>query len=157
MKKLFLLAAILTLPLLVSAVPVAFAATPAPPAEQPTNCTNTTPTINTDPKTGHTTDVYTRQCDPAVNQNQCNSTNLNAGNCDLIRNFIQQAFDFMTVLFGIGVVVSMIYGGIEYASSAGDPSKAAAGKNRIRNALVALVTYVFLWALLDFLIPGGLA
>lgn len=76
--------------------------------------------------------------------------------CDLFYAYINPLIRFLSALVGVAVVASVVVGGIQYSSSAGDPQKASAAKNRIRNALLALVTYIFLLALLNFLIPGGL-
>ncbi|MFA5004365.1 MAG: hypothetical protein WC498_03785 [Candidatus Saccharimonadales bacterium] len=80
----------------------------------------------------------------------------NLGHCDLISKYINPLIQFLSALVGVAVVVSIVIGGIQYGSSAGDPQKASAAKNRIRNAILALVTFLFLYALLNFLVPGGL-
>jgi hypothetical protein len=59
---------------------------------------------------------------------------------------------------GVGIVVigMIIVGGIQY-SIAGDNSQAtAAAKQRIVNALIALFAYLFIFAFIQWLIPGGL-
>lgn len=60
--------------------------------------------------------------------------------------------------FGVGlvVVVSIILAGIQYTTSEGNPEKTMAAKFRIRDALVALVVYIFIFAILQYLIPGGI-
>lgn len=78
-------------------------------------------------------------------------------NCDLIVKFVKPFIEFMTALVGVAVVFSIIVGGIQYSSSADDPAKVGAAKNRIRNAIIALLVYFFLYALLSFLLPGGLS
>ncbi len=76
--------------------------------------------------------------------------------CDLITKYVNPFINFLAALVGVAVVASIIIGGIQYGSSAGDPQKVGAAKNRIRNAIIALITFMFLYALLNFLIPGGL-
>lgn len=79
----------------------------------------------------------------------------NAQNCELVKNYVQPAVDFLAAFVGVAVVISMIYGGIEYASSAGDPQKSSAGKKRIRNSIFALLLFFFFYAFLRFaLLPG---
>jgi hypothetical protein len=90
--------------------------------------------------------------DPAINSGNCTDVK----KCDLIDTYINPFIKFLAALVGVGVTISIIMGGIQYASSAGDPQKVAAAKGRIRNSLVALVVFIFLYALLNFLIPGGL-
>lgn len=92
------------------------------------------------------------KCPAADGGGNCSSVN----SCDLIQKYINPFINFLAALVGIAVVISIIIGGIQYGSSGGDPSKVTAAKNRIRNAIIALVTFLFLYALLNFLIPGGL-
>jgi hypothetical protein len=80
----------------------------------------------------------------------------NLTQCSLIYSYVDPFIDFLAALVGVAVVVSIVIGGIQYSSSAGDPGKASAAKNRIRNAIIALVTFLLLYAMLNFLIPGGL-
>jgi len=77
-------------------------------------------------------------------------------NCDIFNQYVNPFINFLAALVGVAVVISIIYGGIQYGSSAGDPQKITAAKTRIRNALIALVTFMFLFSLLKFLLPGGL-
>jgi hypothetical protein len=76
--------------------------------------------------------------------------------CDLIDKYINPAINLVSILIGVAVVISITIGGIQYGSSGGDSQKVTAAKNRIRNSLLALVTFLFLYAMLNFLIPGGL-
>lgn len=76
--------------------------------------------------------------------------------CNLMIQYVYPLINFLAALVGIAVTVSIIIGGVQYGSSAGDPQKTSAAKNRIRNSIIALVTFIFLYALLNFLIPGGL-
>jgi len=77
-------------------------------------------------------------------------------NCDIFNQYVNPFINFLAALVGVAVVISIVYGGIQYGSSAGDPQKITAAKTRIRNALIALVTFMFLFSLLKFLLPGGL-
>ena len=80
----------------------------------------------------------------------------NLTQCTLIYSYVDPLIDFLAALVGVAVVISIVIGGIQYSSSGGDPSKVSAAKSRIRNAIVALVTFLLLYAILNFLIPGGL-
>lgn len=75
--------------------------------------------------------------------------------CDLVQLYLNPAIALLSGLVGLVVAGSIIFGGIEYSSSQGDPQKAAKAKSRITNAIFALIAYLFLWAFLQFLIPGG--
>ncbi|HZL07945.1 MAG TPA: pilin [Candidatus Dormibacteraeota bacterium] len=89
--------------------------------------------------------------DPAANPNTPCDTN----GCDLIGKYIDPFINLFSVTFGFIAVASIIMGGIQYASSTGDPQKVTAAKQRITNTLIALVAYFFLYGFLQFLIPGG--
>ena len=117
--------------------------------DKPAVRSNVLPT-STDPVTNAAADAG--YVDPAAKGGQCKST----AHCDLIDKYINPFINFMAALVGIAVVVSIIVGGIQYSSSAGDPQKVTLAKNRIRNAIIALVTFLFLYALLQFLVPGGI-
>ena len=90
--------------------------------------------------------------DQAVSGGGCNSTS----NCNIISNYIVPLVNLLAAFAGTAVAVSIVIGAIQYGSSAGDSQKVTAAKNRIRNAIIALIAFVFLYALLNFLIPGGL-
>jgi len=92
--------------------------------------------------------------DSAVTSGNCKD--VKGGKCDLIKNYIQPLIDLLSAGVGVAVVISIIIGGIQYSSSAGDSSKITAAKNRIRNSIIALLMFLFLVAFLNFLIPGGL-
>lgn len=76
--------------------------------------------------------------------------------CDFVKKYVDPFVAFMAALVGVAVVISIVIGGIQYGSSGGDPSKVTAAKNRIRNSIVALITFFFLFAILNFLMPGGI-
>lgn len=79
----------------------------------------------------------------------------NGDDCDFIKKFINPAINTLTACFGIIAVISIIIGGINYATSEGDPQKTSRAKNRIFNTIIAVVAYMFLYAFLQFLVPGG--
>jgi hypothetical protein len=75
--------------------------------------------------------------------------------CDLIASYVNPVIDLLSIAFGLIAVISIIMGGIQYSASQGDPQKAAAAKSRISNTIIAIFAYLFLYAFLQFLIPGG--
>lgn len=81
--------------------------------------------------------------------------NLDSG-CDLVNNYVNPFINFLSIAFGLIAVISIILGGIQYSTSQGDPQKSAQAKSRISNTLLAIFAYLFLYAFLQFLIPGGL-
>lgn len=87
--------------------------------------------------------------DPALTT--CSGTN-----CDLIAKYINPLIATLSAAVGVVVTISIVYGGIQYASSGGDPQKSAAAKSRITNSIFVLVAFFLLFAFLSWLIPGGL-
>lgn len=63
---------------------------------------------------------------------------------------------FLSIGVGLVLIGSMIYAGIMYTMSGGSPEKTTEAKNRIRDAVIALVFYLLIFAMVQFLVPGGL-
>jgi hypothetical protein len=99
-------------------------------------------------------------CGTSVSQDNCGDDTTDSATTpgsapDLVALYLNPAINLFSSLVGVVVVISIIVGGIQYSMSAGDPQKAARAKGRIMNALIALVAYAFLWAFLQFIVPGG--
>ncbi|CAN5400391.1 hypothetical protein BH10PAT3_BH10PAT3_5520 [soil metagenome] len=93
--------------------------------------------------------------DAAFAPNDCNdSANLTKENCGIIK-YLLIFINLLSALVGVVVVGSIIYGGIQYSSAGGDPQKVASAKKRILNALVALIAFIFMYAFLQYIVPGG--
>lgn len=58
---------------------------------------------------------------------------------------------------GVGLVLvgSMVYAGMQYSASRGDPQKAAQAITRIQSNVLALFLYIFSYAILNYLLPAG--
>lgn len=63
----------------------------------------------------------------------------------------------MWLAFGVAIAVvgGIIYGAIQYTTSGGNQAQAQKAISTIRNAVIALVLYFAMWALLNWLVPGG--
>ena len=68
---------------------------------------------------------------------------------------IQQVVDVLSIGVGIVVVGALIVGGIQYIIAGDNANAVSAAKSRVMNALLALAVFLFLWAFLQWLIPGG--
>lgn len=88
--------------------------------------------------------------DPALTQ--CKGTT----SCDLVKKYIDPLINVLAAAVGVVVTISIVVGGIQYASSAGDPGKAQAARKRIMNAIIALIGFFLFYAVLQWLVPGGL-
>ena len=101
---------------------------------------------------GTTTDIHGTCC-PAISQNSPPGSQ--DGTSCFYDKYVNPLIKLLAALVGMAVVISIIWGGIEYILSEGDPQKAANGKKRIVGALVALVAFIVLFAAMQFLAPGG--
>jgi len=101
--------------------------------------------------------VHPKDWNGDVDDNSCcpGTGNPTAIQC-LMNKYVNPVVNLIAALVGVIVLGSIIAGGIQYSSAGGDPSKVAAAKQRIINALFALAGFVFLYAFLQWVIPGGL-
>lgn len=68
---------------------------------------------------------------------------------------LQIIVDVMSAGVGVVVVAMIIIGGIQYSIAGDNPEKVKAARQRITNALIALVAFMFIFAFVQWLIPGG--
>jgi hypothetical protein len=100
-------------------------------------------------------DTYTKKCAKFYYAHrQCGDGKHNE--CDLVKKYIQPLINTLAALVGVVVTIAIIAGGIEVSASEGDPQRAAKGKNRIRNGLIALLAFFLLYAFLQYIVPGGI-
>ena len=90
--------------------------------------------------------------DPAADP----KTKCDKDNCDFVKKYVNPAINLFSMVFGLIAVSSLIFGGIQYSASAGDPQNVAKAKKRIIDTIIAIVAYFFLYAFIQFLVPGGL-
>ena len=65
-------------------------------------------------------------------------------------------FRFLSAGVGLIVVGSIIYAGIQYTASRGNPQSTEAAIKRVISSVTALILYIFIFAIANFLVPGGL-
>ncbi len=60
--------------------------------------------------------------------------------------------------FGVSLVVAggIVYGGIMYASARDNSSQTQKAMTIIVDSVTGLIAFFFLWAIINFLVPGGL-
>lgn len=73
----------------------------------------------------------------------------------IIENWINPLIKFFSAAVGIAAAAMIIYSGIQYAVSDGDPKKTSDAKAHIINTMIGLVAYLFLLGFLQFIVPGG--
>jgi hypothetical protein len=69
---------------------------------------------------------------------------------------VRTVVNFLSAGVGIVVVGSIIVGGIQYSIAGNNPNAVGAAKKRIQDTVIALIAFFFIYAFLNWLIPGGL-
>ena len=117
---------------------------------------------------GPVQDDYVVTCPARPGRNECVYSRA-TGNCIVaasdvgdvgedgqkIYDRLLQAINVVSGIVGLIVVISIIIGGIQYTTAGGDPQKVAAAKGRVFNSIFAFLAYLFLYAFLQYLVPGG--
>ena len=65
-------------------------------------------------------------------------------------------FNWLSIGVVTVVIIFVVVGAIQYMSAGGNSDNSKKAKDRIRNAIIALGLYLIMWALLNFLVPGGM-
>lgn len=94
-------------------------------------------------------------CPASTNPNCSGSVSGNQALACFMSTYLNPAIALVSAAVGIVVVIGIIRGALEYTTAAGDPGKTASGKKHIINALIGLAAYLMLYALMQFIIPGG--
>jgi hypothetical protein len=86
---------------------------------------------------------------------QGSQTGYCAGNNGAIVDMVFAIIRFLSDGVGLVVVGSIVYAGIQYTTSRGDPNATAMAIKRIRSAITALLIFIFAYAILNYVIPAG--
>jgi len=84
----------------------------------------------------------------------CNKTSTN--NSEQVTPLLITILNWLAVGVTLAVVAGIIYGAVLYTTSGGNQEQARKSIGIIRNAVIALILYFAMWALLNWLVPGGL-
>jgi hypothetical protein len=69
---------------------------------------------------------------------------------------IQVIVNFLAAAVGIIVTGVILLGGIQYILAGGNATALTAARQRIINGLIALFAFLFMYAFLQWIIPGGI-
>jgi hypothetical protein len=86
----------------------------------------------------------------------CRGVNYGGAELNPIVDIAFSIFRFLSVGVGLVVIGSVIVAGIQYSLARDNPQMTSAALKRILNSAAALLMYIFMYALANFLIPGGL-
>lgn len=79
---------------------------------------------------------------------------LDKDNCGIIA-YLVDFIRVLTGLVGVVIIIMIIIGGIQYSAAGNNPQSVLAARKKIANALLALLVYMFAFAFLQWVIPGG--
>lgn len=97
---------------------------------------------------------------PAHAAEDCNGTatffkwNCSGGD-NQIMSVLGQILNWLAIGVSVAVLIGIVYGAVMYASAGGNEAQTKKAIGIIRNAIVALILYFAMWAILQYLIPGG--
>ena len=79
---------------------------------------------------------------------------INADNCQVVA-YIVIAINVLSALAGLVIVGSVMFAGYQYITAQDNASQTAAARTRIYWAVGALMILIFTYAVLQWLVPGG--
>ena len=86
---------------------------------------------------------------------KCQPVNKSQSGCNAILDATFAIIRLLSDGVGLLVIGSIVYAGIQYTVSRGDPGKTKEAITRIRNTLISLLVYIFAYAILNFVLPSG--
>lgn len=84
-----------------------------------------------------------------------NKTSTNVADNPIVA-FLKTVIQFMAFGIGIALVGGLVTGGVVYMTARANPQQVQKAEEIIRNAIIGIVLYVFMFAIVNFLIPGGI-
>jgi hypothetical protein len=70
--------------------------------------------------------------------------------------YLKTVLQLLSIAASMVIILMLIVAGIQYITSIGDPGQIKAAKTRVTNAITALVLFLLMYAILSFLVPGGI-
>ena len=92
----------------------------------------------------------------SVGGTNCVPVNSNTTETNPIVVYALAILNVLSGLVGLAVVGGLVWGGILYMSARADSGQIEKAKMVMFNSVVGLVLFVFMYAILQFIIPGGL-
>ena len=90
-----------------------------------------------------------------INKDQCTDPELtNDDNC-LILKYLVNGINFLSAAAGLVLIFSLMWAGYTYMTARDNSGQIQQARTRIIWTIIALGIFVFSYAILDFLVPGG--
>ena len=80
---------------------------------------------------------------------------LTTQNCIIIE-YLVTGINFLSALAGMAIVASIMMGGYQYMTAKDNSGQVEAARKRITWAMIALGIFIFMYAGLNYLVPGGI-
>jgi len=80
---------------------------------------------------------------------------LSTSNCGIL-HYLVIFINFFSGVVGVLAVLVLIISGIQYSAARDNPSAVSAARQRILSTVIGLAFYIFFFAILQYLIPGGI-
>lgn len=142
---------LLALPVILCAMTTAVVAFSVPAYAQPGNENNAAA-----PEKDDRCDPKAEYCTPFQDKENPDNKAKDAGNGQFfIDKYIAPAVTALSALATITITGSIIFAAIQYATAGGDAGKVSAAKQRILKAILLLVFFIFFYAFMRWLLPGG--
>lgn len=84
----------------------------------------------------------------------CEADVLTQENCSIIQ-YLVIGINFLSAVAGMAIVASIMIAGYQYMTARDNPGTIQKSKIRIVWALIALFIFIFMYTILNFLVPGG--
>ena len=84
--------------------------------------------------------------------NGLNQVGNNFGNVNSVESVVGTVINTILYVIGILAVIMIIFGGIQYTTSAGDQAKVTKAKNTILYGIVGLVIAILAYAIVNFVV-----
>jgi hypothetical protein len=79
----------------------------------------------------------------------------NPDGCNAMLDLVFAIIRLLSMGVGVVIVASTVWAGIQYTMSRGDPSGTTKAIGRLQNNVIALLIFIFGYAILNYLIPAG--
>lgn len=89
-----------------------------------------------------------------LSQGQC-ADGLNRKDCGIV-DITVRIINFLSALATLAIIGSIMIAGYQYMTAQDNAAQVQQAKTRIYWALTALLLFVFMYAILNFLVPGGI-
>lgn len=73
-----------------------------------------------------------------------------------IWGILMLVINILTAGVGVAAVGGIVYGAVLYTAAGGSPDQVKQAREIIKNTVIGILAYAFLYSFLNYLIPGGL-